>query len=262
MNIYLRCMRSSCYARAGFFRSANGGTLFLDELGKASLDVQRRLLRVVESGRFYPVGSDLEMRIDVRLIFATSIPMKKLIEDDLLLRDLYARLRVFTVRLPPLRDRPEDIPDLVGSFLKKHSVTHGYQQPPKLARETMRVLCRAEWLHNVRELESAIIALIVEAHPAPVVDLEHFRSDVLKDVLASANRRRKRRDTEHVVRVFKLTDRNIAQTSDVLGIGRDAVRSHLSRYGISDAERAKLVRPGRRPKRTQAAAPDPGHEGT
>lgn len=110
-------------------------------------------------------------------------------------------------------------------FLTKHSVTHGYAQPPGPARETRRLLCKAEWPYDVHELESAIIVLLVEAHPALEIRLEHFRSDVLKDVLESAGRRRKRRGTDQVVRVFEAADNNITRTSEVLGLGVKAVRS-------------------------------------
>ncbi|MEP6730593.1 MAG: sigma 54-interacting transcriptional regulator, partial [bacterium] len=102
------------HARAGHFVSANGGTLFLDEIGKASLSVQQRLLHAVEYGEFRPVGSDRDMHVDVRIIAASNLPLETQVANDRFLPDLYARLSVFLLTLPPLRDRKADIPLLAA----------------------------------------------------------------------------------------------------------------------------------------------------
>ena len=235
---------SAEYSRDGYFCAANNGTLFLDELGRSTLALQRNLLEVVETGRLRPVGSDTEVLVDVRLIFATSVPMKELVAKGRLLLEIYARIRTLTVRLPALRERPEDIPDLAELFLARHAVSHGYSEAPVFAREVFGALCRAEWPLNVRELESAIVALVIHAHPARKITLQHFKGEFLQQVLTSAGRKRKRRSSEEVRRVFYAVNRNVTRTAEILGVNPPTVRSHLKRSGNMHIEREPTPRSG------------------
>ena len=165
-------------ARSGFFSEASGGTLFLDEIGKASSSVQRRLLSAVESEEVIPVGASRPVRHNVRLLAATNVPLEQLIESGALLPDLAARLRACVIRLPALRERPGDIPQLVRHFIARFAKLTGYEKAPTVADPLMTALTRAPWRDNVRELAFAIQRLLIEAYPAPVLRLAHCDDDL------------------------------------------------------------------------------------
>jgi DNA-binding NtrC family response regulator len=162
------------HSRAGHFQTANGGTLFLDEIGKASPSVQKKLLGVIETGEFRPVGSDRSVRVDVRLVFAHNVPIASLVERGTFLPDLYARISTFQVEIPPLRERPEDIPALVQHFLARYAPRCGYPDgPPRVAPSLMDALAHAPWQLNVRELEGAVQLLLVEGAGSAELTLEY-----------------------------------------------------------------------------------------
>jgi DNA-binding NtrC family response regulator len=121
--------------RHGLFASGSGGTFFLDEIGKASRAIQQKLLHAVEYREIRPVGSDRPVRIDTRIVVATNVNLEALVAEGSFLPDLYARLEVYRVVLPPLRDRRGDIPGLVIAALERHSVECGYLQPPTVSDE-------------------------------------------------------------------------------------------------------------------------------
>lgn len=162
-------------ARAGAIASATGGTLFLDEIGKASKAVQGKLLRVVEEdGDFYPVGSDRPVRADVRFIFAANEGLDALVQQDRFLADLRDRISAFTVRIPPLRERACDIPDLARHVVSVRAARCGYpDRPPTLDDTLLRALENDPWPGNVRELTAAVERLMIDAAGAPVISLAH-----------------------------------------------------------------------------------------
>ena len=143
----------------GRFEQAEGGTLFLDEIGDMPLEAQTRLLRVLQQGEYTTVGGRLPIKTDVRIIAATNRDLRQLIQQGLFREDLYYRLNVVPLRLPPLRERVEDIPDLVRHFLRK-AEEEGL--PPKgLDSDAFDLLKRYRWPGNVRELENVIRRLVV-----------------------------------------------------------------------------------------------------
>jgi len=143
----------------GRFEQAEGGTLFLDEIGDMPLEAQTRLLRVLQQGEYTTVGGRVPIRTDVRIIAATNRDLRQLIQQGLFREDLYYRLNVVPLRLPPLRERAEDIPDLVRHFLRR---AEGEGLPAKsLDREALDLLKRYRWPGNVRELENLIRRLAV-----------------------------------------------------------------------------------------------------
>jgi DNA-binding NtrC family response regulator len=166
-------------SRTGQFASANGGTLFLDEIGKASLAVQYKLLNVVESGEFRPVGSDRDMRVDVRLVVATNIPLDQASIAGRFLPDLNARLSAFRVRVPSLRERRADIPLLAQQSLRVHAIRCGYGSAPTIHADLMAALQRADWPNNLRQLDSTMHRLLVDAEGAPELTLAHCEDDNL-----------------------------------------------------------------------------------
>jgi DNA-binding NtrC family response regulator len=141
--------------RAGLFMEANGGCIFLDEVGDASPGLQVALLRVLEEGTITPVGSDRPRRVDVRVISGTNRNLDEMVARGLLRRDLFYRLNVFPVELPPLRERPEDIFALATHFLARASLAMG-KKPPGISREARAVLESYHWEGNVRELRNVM----------------------------------------------------------------------------------------------------------
>lgn len=141
--------------KRGRFELADHGTLFLDEIGDIGLDLQPKLLRAIQEHEFERLGSTRTIRVDVRLIAATHRDLRGMIRDGKFREDLFYRLNVFPIDVPPLRERSEDIPLLVNFFLHKHSKQMG-KHVEKVPPETMRELCRWHWPGNVRELENVI----------------------------------------------------------------------------------------------------------
>lgn len=148
--------------RKGRFEEADGGTLFLDEIGEMPLSAQVRLLRVLQDGEFTRVGGNEIVKTDVRVVAATNIELEKAIEDGKFRKDLYYRLSVFPINLPPLRERPEDIHILVFHFLELYKQKTG-RFVSGISREALRGLVSYEWLGNVRELENAIERAVIIA---------------------------------------------------------------------------------------------------
>jgi transcriptional regulator with GAF, ATPase, and Fis domain len=146
--------------RRGVFEAADQGTIFLDEIGNLTLETQGRLLRVLQDQEFLPVGSTTIKRVDLRMIFATNQNLKELVGSGRFREDLYYRLNVFPLRLPPLRERREDIPDLALHFLRKHCLSI-HRPPPRIGVEAMELLMNHHWPGNVRELEHAVERLTI-----------------------------------------------------------------------------------------------------
>ncbi|MDX5444624.1 MAG: sigma-54 dependent transcriptional regulator [Zoogloeaceae bacterium] len=141
--------------RDGLVLHADGGTLFLDEIGELPLFLQAKLLRVLETSSVRPVGTDVEVAVDLRVIAATNRPMARLVEDGDFREDLYYRLNVLAVRVPPLRERVEDLPELIEHFARHFAETLGVA-PAALGRGGLRKLQSHSWPGNVRELRNLV----------------------------------------------------------------------------------------------------------
>ena len=181
-------------SRKGYFEIANKGTIFFDEIGTISPETQAKLLRVIQEREFMPVGSTEVMKVDVRIIAATNIELKKAVEEGKFLEDLYYRLNVINIALPPLRERKEDIPRLVEHFFTKYCRENekflNAEQNSLLnfEIEAMQLLMDHNWPGNVRELENAVERAVVLASTASVP------LDVLPDSILHAGGVRIRRD--------------------------------------------------------------------
>ncbi len=173
--------------KLGLIEMANGGTAFFDEIGELPLDLQAKLLRVLQEKEFRPVGSTLIRRSDFRVISATNRDLAAEVEKGTFRRDLYFRLNVITLRLPPLRSRMEDIPDLVDHFLRRYGRGH------QMSGEAMKALLSYQWPGNVRQLEHCIqhmVAVnsgpILHACDLPTMLMNHM-SQPAPDMLAVAS---------------------------------------------------------------------------
>ena len=152
--------------RLGQFRAADGGTVFLDEIGDLPLTLQPKLLRVLEEKKFFPIGSDKEVEVDVRIIAATNKNLEKLVEMGEFRRDLYERLNQVTVNIPPLRERKEDIPALIDNFVEIWNSK--YKERKGLSPETIQYLIEYPWPGNVRELSNTITTLCASGISASI----------------------------------------------------------------------------------------------
>ncbi|MDH4100553.1 MAG: sigma-54 dependent transcriptional regulator [Nitrospirota bacterium] len=168
--------------RPGKFEIADEGTIFLDEIGEMNLDLQAKLLRVIEEKKFFRVGGSVSRAVDVRIIAATNRNLESDVENKKFREDLYYRLQVMPIYLPPLRERMEDIPELVSYFLRIASDDMGFQRR-EFSAEAMKVLVGYSWPGNVRELENMVRRAVVVA-PGSVVS-----EKTLKSVMAGADER-------------------------------------------------------------------------
>jgi two-component system, NtrC family, response regulator PilR len=141
--------------RQGLFESANGGTIFLDEIGEMSLSMQVKLLRVLQEMKVRPVGGSQEIEIDVRVVAATNRDLHAMVEEKTFREDLFYRISVIPIEVPPLRDRKSDIPLLANHFLKRFASTLG-REIGRIETESLRRMCEYEWPGNVRQLENAM----------------------------------------------------------------------------------------------------------
>jgi DNA-binding NtrC family response regulator len=161
----------------GLLETAGGGTFFLDEICEMSIDLQAKLLRVIQERKIRRVGGDGEIPIDVRLISATNQDPEKAIREGGFRQDLFFRLNVVPIRLPPLRTRPEDIPALLNHFLRQFG--QQYERPQlKLSQETIRALCAYSWPGNVRELQNVIERLVSLSTPGQEIGPEDLPEEL------------------------------------------------------------------------------------
>jgi DNA-binding NtrC family response regulator len=151
---------SAVTSKKGLFEVADRGTLFLDEIGTMSLETQAKILRVLQDRKFMHLGGVNEVQVDVRVIAATNVDLKRLVQEGRFREDLYYRLNVITIELPPLRNRREDIPLLVEHFLQKFCIENA-QAPKHVSSDALRPLLDYEWPGNVRELENVIERAVV-----------------------------------------------------------------------------------------------------
>jgi DNA-binding NtrC family response regulator len=146
---------SAVAAKKGLFEVADGGTIFLDEIGTMRMDMQAKILRVLQDKRFMHVGGNSEIQVDVRIVAATNVNLEQAVKDGRFREDLFYRLNVISLELPPLRNRKEDIPLLANHYLKFYAEENGFA-PPELSADALRVMMDYEWPGNVRELENAM----------------------------------------------------------------------------------------------------------
>ncbi len=159
--------------RDGRFRAANGGTIFLDEIGDMPLELQAKLLRVLQEGAFEPVGSDQTIKVDVRLLAATNVDLEDAIRKKTFREDLYYRINVFPLTLPPLRDRLEDLPALIDAFLEALRRRDG-GKPLKVGKVGLDSLRAYGWPGNVRELRNVLERAVILARGRGAVDVASF----------------------------------------------------------------------------------------
>lgn len=231
--------------RLGRILQAEGGTLFLDEIGEISQKMQLRLLRFLQERSFYPVGRDLPVRVDVRVIAATNVNLEKKVAAGSFREDLYYRLRVVDVVMPPLRQRKEDIPALVEYFVSRLSSRMGLE-PVMVTDEAMQVMLSYHWQGNVRELEHVIERALVLCNNG-AIDVEHLPEDVsqpspypeyekiMESSAESLSSPPVDDEVERIIIALRQAGGNKAKAARILGVDRSTIYRKMQTYDI-DAE--------------------------
>ena len=216
--------------KIGRYEMAHRGTLFLDEVGDIPLDLQPKLLRALQEKSFERLGGTKTIPIDVRLVAATNRNLTQMMGDKLFRSDLYYRLKVFPITTPPLRDRPEDIPELARHFTKKYSAKMD-RQIEKIPSDTMQALVKWRWPGNVRELENFIErAVILSKGPSLRAPIDEIREDVL-DAGSSATLEQVER--EHILKVLKESAGVVTTAANRLGLHRTTLNAMMRKLGIT-----------------------------
>jgi two-component system, NtrC family, response regulator HydG len=218
------------FRKKGKFEVADGGTVFLDEIGDISLKTQSDLMRVLQEKEIVRVGSTQPIHVDFRCIAATNKDLEPLIEAHTFRSDLYYRLKVVSLHLPPLRERREDIPPLVEHFLQKYSAAMNRTEVPKVAPEAMDLLLRQDWRGNVRELENAVERALVVGR-GPEIKPSDF-SFQWQPAIAPNGRTLEDVERVHIEQIWGESGGNHSQAARILGIDRTTLYKKLKRYGL------------------------------
>ncbi|MGC8659368.1 MAG: sigma-54-dependent transcriptional regulator [Desulfomonilaceae bacterium] len=226
--------------KQGKFEIADNGVLFLDEIGEMSLNLQVKLLRILQEQEFQRVGGNKDIRVDVRVIAATNKDLKKQVEAGLFRSDLYFRLNVVHVIMPPLRERIQDVPLLITYFLKKFSERLG-RNLLEITPETMSTLCSYSWPGNVRELENAIeyAILMSRGHLITIEDLPNqikvakaSSSDLSLDQSAGLMDALDAMEEKMIRDALRKAGNIQAQAAKILGISRSNLQYKMKKYGL------------------------------
>jgi two-component system response regulator PilR (NtrC family) len=235
--------------KPGLVEAAHGGTLFLDEVGEIPLSIQAKLLRFLQEREFRRVGGNEGRRVDVRVLAASNRNLENEMEEGRFREDLYYRLNVIRIKIPPLREREEDIPLLVDHFLMKFAHEQG-KDIRKVSSLAMRVLCSYAYPGNVRELENTIERcvtleqsdqLTAEHLPAKLIEqAESVGSPSLLDIPPDGidlNRATDEVERKYISRALKITGGNRARTARLLGITLRSLRYRLLKLGMESEEK-------------------------
>jgi DNA-binding NtrC family response regulator len=229
--------------KPGKFELADGGTLFLDEVSTMDERTQVNLLRVLESFQYSRVGGKKEQRANVRVLAASNRDLSAMVKAGQFREDLYYRLNIVNIPLPPLRDRPEDIPMLAGEFLREFAIR--YEKPvTTIPADTQRLLTSYAWPGNIRELrnvieQSVLLARSPELDPQLLPQMLHrgpSRQEVIKIAIGTAMDQIER---EVILRTLEANDGNKTATAEVLGISRRSIYNKLAVYGIDTRDDAR-----------------------
>jgi DNA-binding NtrC family response regulator len=238
----------------GVIRAAVGGTLFLDEIGDAGLDVQPKLLRFLESNEIHPIGETQPTRVDVRVIVATNADLDALVRDGRFREDLFYRLSIVRLHLPPLRERRVEIPTLANHYLRKHAVEYR-KGDLRLSEDTMEYLMLYKWPGNVRQLANEMRRIAALAETSAVLMPEHLSPEITASRRTVPASERTLESTEVVVRLdqpmaaavrhleqtmlqyaLKKCEGRMEDTAAMLGLSRKGLYLKRQRFGIDPPE--------------------------
>jgi transcriptional regulator with GAF, ATPase, and Fis domain len=243
----------------GYFRSANGGTLFLDEIGELPLKLQPKLLRAVEMHEIQPVGSTHTYKVDIRLVCATNRDLRAMVKEGSFRADLYYRLNAASIPVPPLRDRRNAVPALVGYFIERYRDMLG-KTIRYISRDALEALCAYSWPGNIRELSHAIESALLMTDndrisradlPAVVSGQDHRAGAVDQDVALpsivttmarpdsapaqSLDAAIERASRDALKQALQASSGNCVRAAELLGVSRYTVYRMINRYGVANS---------------------------
>ncbi len=221
-------------SRQGHLKLADKGTLFLDEIGAMPLEVQAKLLRAIQEKSFFPVGGEKEISSDFRVVAATNENLEKEVERNKFRQDLYYRLAVINLKLPPLRERKEDIPILVSRFLEDYNTA--YKRNLSIEPATLTWLKQQKWPGNIRQLKNAIHQAVILCNgdqlthsdfmpPDPQEEINNGEAVPLEEKLRETER-------EHILRILAECEGNKTQAAEMLGITRKTLYNKMKNLGL------------------------------
>ena len=220
------------YRKKGKFEIAEGGTVFLDEIGDISLKTQTDLLRVLQEHEIVRVGSTQPIKVDFRCVAATNKNLEQLIEEGKFRPDLFYRLNVFHIEIPPLRERRDDIPLLVNHFVRKFSLQMN-KKINRVSPEAMDLLQQQPWMGNIRELENAIERAMVVAQEPEICDRDFAFKAVAAAAPNGGPKSLEDMEKAHILRVLEQCNWNQTRAAETLQIDRVTLHHKLKRYGWS-----------------------------
>jgi len=237
-------------AKKGYFEVADGGSIFLDEIGTISLETQAKLLRVIQERDFTPLGETTRRQVDVRIIAATNIDLKQAVDEGIFREDLYYRLNVIQINLPPLRERREDILPLAQHFISKYTAENGKHISDQLSPGLLSLLEAYQWPGNVRELENVMERAVIVARGS-TIEREDLREEVLNPQRAAAQASGKsiatqidlshgisfydevnRFQIELIRRALEITGGHQSRAAKLLGMNTTTLNSKIRYYNI------------------------------
>lgn len=228
--------------KVGKFELANEGTLFLDEIGDMPLSMQPKILRVLEDGMITRVGGSKSIKVDVRVVAATNKDLKRMMKEGLFRKDLYYRLNSILIKLPPLRERKEDIPELINKFIEHFCIAYR-SNIPEIPSEVMDVLVNYDWEGNIRELKNIIerIVILVKNNKAKKIDINFLPRSIIEsskvkiqyEEVFDLNEIIHRAEKEAIINAMKISNGNKAKAAKLLNIPRSTLYFKLDKYKIS-----------------------------
>lgn len=228
--------------KIGKFELAHEGTLFLDEIGDMPLSMQPKILRVLEDGMITRVGGSKSIKVDVRVVAATNKDLKSMIDKGLFRKDLYYRLNSILVALPPLRERKDDIPELVNKFIEQFCITYR-SNIPEIPSEVMNILMNYDWEGNIRELKNIIerIVILVNNNKTEKIDMNFLPRSIIENSKGRVEDKKENFDLNKIIEctekdviinAMKLAQGNKAKASKLLNIPRSTLYFKLDKYGL------------------------------
>lgn len=224
--------------RQGRFELADGGTLFLDEIGEIPLSTQVKLLRVLESRAFERIGGTETLQVNVRVVTATNKDLAAMVQEGTFREDLFYRLDVVRVKLPPLREREEDIPPLVKHYMEIFARENG-KEDMSIAEDAMSALCSYQWHGNIRELKNCVERMVVLSRgkvltidSVPVNIRENISPGIARNIFASETCDLERNEKLLIERALNECNGNRSKAAEKLGISRRTLHRKLNLYNI------------------------------
>ncbi len=239
---------ASPQGKEGKFKLANKGTLFLDEIGEMPLSMQAKLLRILQQQQYTPIGDQNPINIDVRVISATNNNLEKLIKEGRFREDLYYRLNVVKIHLPPLRERKEDIPVLINHFITEFCRDNNIYSIPEIRPEVIKVFMNYDWKGNIRELKNTISYLVLFSRKGKVT-IESIPDYILENTSNQDNNHEifdlkscvRKTEISKITEVLKITGGNKSKAAKILNIPRSTLYYKMDLYNIKEPGNIKKL---------------------